>query len=173
MMSRFMGVNHNAERTPRSGDNHGVDVEALDLSESVVADAVLDLQRAAYRVEADLIGSDAIPQLHESRDELIRAPLEWLGLRVGSELVAAVAYSVVGSTVDVDRLVVAPNMMRQGLGSALLEALPDGRRITVSTGSRNQPAHRFYSAHGFVPVGETEPVSGLLVTHFERTDHGT
>jgi GNAT superfamily N-acetyltransferase len=173
MMSRFMGVNDNAERTGRSDDNQDVYVEALDLSEPGVADAVLDLQRAAYRVEADLIGSDLIPPLTESLDELVRAALQWLGLRVGGELVAALAYSVAGSAVDIDRLVVAPDMLRQGLGSALLEALPAGERITVSTGSRNQPAHRFYSAHGFERVGETEPVPGLPVTHFERADHGT
>jgi GNAT superfamily N-acetyltransferase len=171
-MSRFMRVNDNAERRSRSGDNQTVDVAPLDVSEAAVADAVLCLQRAAYRVEADLIGSDAIPPLHESIAELMRVPVRWLGIRRGGELVAALAYSDDGSTVDIDRLVVAPEVMRQGLGSALLGALPTGKRITVSTGSRNHPAHHFYTAHGFQPVGETEPIPGLLVTHFERVAHG-
>lgn len=137
-----------------------------------MAGAVLRLQRVAYRVEADLIGWDAIPPLHESLAELMRVPVQWLGIRRGSELVAALAYSDDGSTVDIDRLVVAPDVMRQGLGSALLGALPPGKRTTISTGSRNHPAHAFYLTHGFKPVGETEPIPGLLVTHFERVAHG-
>ena len=167
-----MRVNHNAERAPGSGDNQVVDIDALQLNEPGVADAVLRLQRAAYRVEADLIGSDAIPPLHESIGELVRAPVEWLGVRNDGELVAAVAYSVSGATVDIDRLVVHPDVMRQGLGSALLRALPANRRFTVSTGSRNEPAHRFYATHGFERVGESEPVPGLHVTHFVRAARG-
>ncbi|MDJ0663778.1 MAG: GNAT family N-acetyltransferase [Acidimicrobiia bacterium] len=149
-----------------------MDIDALDLSEPGVADAVLRLQRAAYRVEADLIGSEAIPPLHESLGELVRAPVEWLGIWNNGELVAAVAYSVSGATVDIDRLVVHPDRMRRGLGSALLQALPANTRLTVSTGTRNEPAHRFYRTHGFEPVGETEPVPGLHVTHFARAAHG-
>jgi GNAT superfamily N-acetyltransferase len=172
-MSRFMRLNHNAESPILSGDNRFMDVEQLDLSADGVAEAVLELQRSAYRIEADLIESDDIPPLHETLGDLIEAPVAWLGIRKGGDLVAALAYSSNGQTIDIDRLVVSPKMMRRGLGSALLRALPSGRRTSVSTGSRNEPAHRFYIAHGFVPVGETEPVPGLRVSHFERAADGS
>lgn len=38
----------------------------LDLSDPDVADRVVAIQRAAYRVEADLIGFDGIPPLHDT-----------------------------------------------------------------------------------------------------------
>ena len=75
-----MRVNHNAESAASSGDNHLMDVRSLDLRDDGLAETVLDLQRAAYRIEADLIGSDAIPPLHETLAELTEAPLQWLGI---------------------------------------------------------------------------------------------
>ena len=168
-----MRVHHNAEPAASSGDNHVMEVERLNLRDDGMAEMVLDLQRAAYRIEAGLIGSDAIPPLHETIAELLEAPLEWLGILDSGALVAALAYSKNGSTIDVDRLVVSPPMMRRGLGSLLLGALPSAKRITVSTGSRNEPAHHFYDTHGFAPVGESEPVPGLRVTHFERAADGS
>jgi hypothetical protein len=40
--------------------------EQLDIARGEIASAVLDLQRRAYRIEAELIGSDEIPALRES-----------------------------------------------------------------------------------------------------------
>jgi hypothetical protein len=54
--------------------------------------SVLALQRAAYAVEAELIGSDAIPALRETLGDLRRAPDQWIGIYAASELVAALAF---------------------------------------------------------------------------------
>ena len=40
-------------------------IEPLDLADPATAADVLRVQRAAYRVEAELIGFDGIPPLHE------------------------------------------------------------------------------------------------------------
>jgi GNAT superfamily N-acetyltransferase len=145
------------------------DVESLDLADPTTAAAVLMLQHSAYRVEADLIEFDGIPPLHESLEDLVAAPLHWIGVRTGvGELVGALAYTIDDESLDIDRLVISPDRFRNGYGSALVRALDPGLTITVSTGSANAPAHRFYATHGFVTTFEEEVVPGLMATHFER-----
>lgn len=143
-------------------------VYPLDLTRPSVARQVLALQRAAYRVEADLIGFDGIPPLHESLSDLVATPCSWLGIFELDTVVAAIAFVQDGRNIDIDRLVVAPAAARQGLGSALVGALDPEATITVSTGTKNLPAHRLYKALGFESIGESSPVAGLQVTHFER-----
>jgi ribosomal protein S18 acetylase RimI-like enzyme len=144
-------------------------VEHLDLSEPNTAAAVLQLQHEAYRIEADLIGSEDIPPLHESLGELARAPLQWLGVReAGGGVEAALAYTAVDGIIDIDRLIVSPTRFRHGYGTALVAKLGQRATITVSTGSANTPAHRFYEALGFRRTHDEEVTPGLFVTHFTR-----
>ena len=99
----------------RSGsDTRGVN-PAADLG---LAAALLELQRAGYAVEADLIGDDRIPSLHEDVDALRGAGLYWLATFDGADPVAAVGWTESHGIVDIDRLVVAPRAHRRGLGSA-------------------------------------------------------
>ena len=143
-------------------------VQRIDLSDTSVASQVLVLQQAAYRVEADLIGFDGIPPLHESIEALIAAPLVWMGIESGGQIVAAIGITKETDSIDIDRLMVNPAVSRQGYGRALLSVLDPGATITVSTGTRNRPARRLYEAAGFVTVGESSPVAGLQITHLRR-----
>ena len=136
-------------------------VASLDLFDGGTVRRVLDLQRAAYRVEADLIGFDGIPPLHETLDELLGQPLEWIGIRAGGRIVAALGY----------RLVVDPEHFGRGYGSALVASLLDQPCITVSTGTANLPARRLYEKHGFQRVGEVEIAPGVTVTCYARCGH--
>jgi ribosomal protein S18 acetylase RimI-like enzyme len=149
----------------------------LDLADEVVAGAVLELQRAAYAVEADLIGSDGIPALTETLDELRAAGEEWLGLLDDDGLAGAVSWrALADGTIDIHRLVVAPRAFRRGVASALLdgldEALPD-RSMIVSTGSANEPALALYRRRGFEVVDEREVVPGLFITELARRGAAT
>jgi len=127
------------------------------------------LQHAAYTVEADLIGFDGIPPLQESLEELMSAPLTWIGIRdEGGGLAGALGYTSEDQVVDIDRLVVAPERFRSGCGSALIGALDPGSTVTVSTGSANTPAHSFYSSLGFTKAREEQVVPGLKIAHFTR-----
>ena len=127
-------------------------IRRLDLSDDTTAASVLALQRVrAYAVEAELIGSEAIPGLHESLEELRDSPEEFAGIFDDGELVAALAYEVAPEVLDISRLVVAPSAFRRGLGEQLirwvLDAVP--RPITiVSTGSRNAPGSRSTRSSG-------------------------
>jgi GNAT superfamily N-acetyltransferase len=140
----------------------------LDISDPAVAAELLALQRSSYAVEAALIGSDEIPPLHESLEELRDAPLQWRGIRMDGCIVAAIAFTGDGTIIDIDRLVVAPRWFRRGLASGLLGTFDGHEAITVATGTDNTPAHFLYARHGFVAAGTSTPVPGLSVTHFVR-----
>jgi len=144
----------------------------LDLSDEAIARSVLELQRESYAVEAGLIGSDGIPQLTETLEELRSAGLEWLGTFDDAGLTGAVSWTVLDDgTVDIHRLVVAPRAFRRGVASALLDELdaryPD-RPTFVSTGRDNGPARELYRRRGFTVVREREPIPGLWITELER-----
>jgi ribosomal protein S18 acetylase RimI-like enzyme len=144
----------------------------LDLADEALARSLLALQRESYAVEAALIGSDGIPPLTETLEELQAAGMEWLGSFDDGGLIGAVSWKILhDGTVDIYRLVVAPRAFRRGVASALLDALdaryPD-RPTLVSTGRGNGPALELYRRRGFMVVREREAIPGLWVTELER-----
>lgn len=131
------------------------------------AHQLVDLQRAAYRVEAALIGDGRIPQLTESVEELLAQDLIWHVVLDGNRPVAAVAYRCDGAALDIDRLVVEPSHHRQGLARQLLGSIPGGP-ATVSTGRDNPPARRLYEGLGFRHTGDREVLPGLWLSSYAR-----
>ncbi|MFC3898171.1 GNAT family N-acetyltransferase [Lentzea rhizosphaerae] len=139
----------------------------LDLTDDTVLHELWTVQRLAYAVEAELIGFDGIPPLHESLEELRSSGETFLGLYDEEGLVGAVSYQLDGSTVDICRLVVHPRAHRRGIASKLLDSLPAGPQI-VSTGTKNEPALRLYRKRGFVETGEFEVAPGVTITSLSR-----
>ena len=147
-------------------------IEPLDLADSRIAAEVLQVQRAAYAVEAELIGSRAIPPLHETVERLQARPEHFLGIRDTDGLAAFVAWQrLADGTLDVCRLAVAPRAFRRGYASALLDALDEhvpATRTIVSTGTANEPALVLYRRRGFVDTDITEVLPGLSITTLQR-----
>jgi ribosomal protein S18 acetylase RimI-like enzyme len=134
--------------------------------------ALVTLQRAAYRIEAQLIGVPTLPALHE-RPSALRASGELaLGAEAGGRLVGAITWKRSGDTVDIHRLVVDPATFRQGIASALLARLaeeePDARRTIVDAATRNHPAVALYQARGFRRVSERTVAGGVRIIRLER-----
>lgn len=125
------------------------------------------LQRAAYALEAELIGDDRIPQLSETPEELAMAGLTWNVVEAGGLVVAAIAHSETSEGIDIERLVVHPSWHRRGLGRQLVTRIVR-EFATVSTGMKNQPARRLYESMGFRHVGDDEVLPGLWVTTYEH-----
>ena len=166
---------------PRSSSDHGdlpADVNTpvlpvvLDLADVSIARSVLALQRESYAVEAALIGSDGIPQLTETLEELRAAGLDWLGTFDETGLTGAVAWTLLdGRTLDIHRLVVTPRAFRRGVASALLDELDarfPGHTMLVSTGRGNGPALELYRRRGFTVAREREAIPGLWITELSR-----
>lgn len=128
-----------------------------------------ELQRAAYAVEAELIGDDRIPALLEEPDELVARPLRWAVAEDDGVVLGAIAWQETADVVDVDRLVVDPAAHRRGVGRALVGWLVDratGREVVVGTGRDNRPARALYEQAGFLPTGEREALPGLWVVAY-------
>jgi ribosomal protein S18 acetylase RimI-like enzyme len=147
-------------------------IRPLDVRDAAAAGHFLELQRAAYQVEARLVGSHAIPPLRESLAELLRCGETFLGAYLGRELVGGVSWKFDGETIDLHRLVVDPRHFRRRIGTALLRAAlaetPRAARAIVQTGAANEPATALYRSEGFVLVDEIEPAIGLRVAQFTK-----
>lgn len=140
--------------------------------DEATARRLVEVQRAAYEVEARLLGDDRIPPLGETVEDLRRAPLLWVGAYDDDEdLVAGIAWTVEPEGLDVARLVVAPAAHRRGFGSALVRhvlSLAGGRPVVVSTGRDNGPARALYERLGFRRLDDVEVVPGLWVTRYRH-----
>src|SRR3954466_51630 len=92
-------------------------IHRLALSDDDTLRGLWELQRAAYAVEAELIGFDGIPPLRESLDDLRACGESFLGTE---DLTGAVSWvRLDDGTLDICRLVVHPRAHRTGIASAL------------------------------------------------------
>jgi ribosomal protein S18 acetylase RimI-like enzyme len=153
-------------------DPNRTEPRRLDLSDPDTLRGLWDLQRASYAVEAELIGFDGIPALHESLQELRDCGESFLGLDDETGLAGAVSWArLQDGTLDICRLMVHPRAHRRGIATALLDSLnraEPARRAVVSTGTANHPALALYKRHGFTPVGTRRIAPGTSITVLER-----
>lgn len=147
-------------------------ITPLDLTDHTLAERLLQIQHAAYAVEAELIGFDGIPPLQEDLAGLMQSSEHWLGRYDGSTLVGAVAYEFpADDTVEIARLIVDPAHARRGHGRALLDHLDqvEPRPVSlVSTGSANTPAVNLYKSRGYAEISRVTIAPGVQLTQFER-----
>jgi ribosomal protein S18 acetylase RimI-like enzyme len=154
-----------------------------------MAEYVHRIQLAAYSVEAHLIGHDGIPALHESAADMLTHRLSWLLALDDGMLVGAAGYRIVAGVesstdrdtgeqqtgveefLDIDRLVIDPNMFRRGIGRALVNELlaeAGSRPVVVSTGRDNHPARRLYVGSDFELLDEIEVIPGLFIVRYRH-----
>lgn len=154
-----------------------------DPADPATAAALIELQRAAYALEAALLGVPDLPPMRETASDLARDGLTYLVARNtyggnGSDpfqpevFHGIVAYRRDGDVVDVHKLAVHPQALRQGLASRLLDAVEarerGARRWLVGTGEGNAPALALYGGRGFTAVRVQEVAPGLRWVQLER-----
>ncbi|MBT2569374.1 GNAT family N-acetyltransferase [Planococcus sp. ISL-110] len=140
----------------------------LDHQDKQIAKEIQQIQQAAYRVEAELMGFDAIPQLNESITEIQKSTETFAGYSEG-QLQGVISYQINEGTVDIHRLVVSPGHFRKGIGKQLVGYLLKhckGYEFTVSTGTANKPAIALYKAFGFQEQCLIEVAPGIYCTLF-------
>ena len=147
-----------------------MELVTLELSDAETATEILALQRRAYEIEARLIGSDDIPLLHESLEELQSCGETFVGALLDGRIVGAISWKVSEQAIDLHRLIVDPQYFRRRIGTALVRAAlaaePSVTRALVQTGADNEPARALYLREGFELTDELEIVPGLRVARF-------
>lgn len=128
---------------------------------------LLDLQRRAYQIEANLIDFQDIPPLRESLETLNQSQEEFWGWFEEENLVGVIAFEFQADALLINRLYVSPDLFRKGIGKKLLErairiARERGKnKVKVGTASANVPAINLYKKLGFQEV-KVEKVSNIL-----------
>lgn len=151
----------------------GNEVSAIEIARAVAADAAAlhELQRLAYRSEAELYGVWTIPPLTEPLAATERAVAEMLVLKAvqGARIVGSVRGRIEGETCHVGRLIVHPGQQGRGIGIRLMEALaaatPTVRRYELFTGERSVRNLRLYARLGYRPF-RTEALSPAVTLVF-------
>ncbi|MFZ5354895.1 MAG: GNAT family N-acetyltransferase [Bacillota bacterium] len=146
-------------------------IRILDLKDEVVAREVLELQREAYRVEADLIGYDRIPPLVETLEQLKVCKEFFYGYFEENALAGIVSFMIEDNTLDIYRVAIKPQYFSKGIATKLiryLETLDGISRMIVSTGKLNRPATNLYSKLGFCKTGSFIVEESLEIISFEK-----
>jgi GNAT superfamily N-acetyltransferase len=137
-----------------------------------VADQIVEVQQAGYRVEAQLTGYDEMSGLTEGAEDVAALDEVLLGASEDGNLLGVLGYRRHGDQVDVSRLVVHPGHFRKRVGTLLLRELhareADARRIEVNTSTGNTPATGLYLREGYVIV-DRDDTGPVPVSHFART----
>jgi ribosomal protein S18 acetylase RimI-like enzyme len=143
-------------------------IVVLEHRDPAVAARVVNVQRAAYAVEARLIGFDGIPPLHEDAADVVALELTMLAVVEHGRPVALLGYRRAGTDVEIDRLAVHPAHFRRGLARRLLTELhareTDATRFDVSTGRDNRPAIALYQSLGYQRAGDVALPEGVVIT---------
>ncbi|WP_215141168.1 GNAT family N-acetyltransferase [Exiguobacterium qingdaonense] len=136
------------------------------------AQKMLEIQRNAYAVEAELIGFDEIPARYETIDVIQNLPGTSYGLYTEEQLIGFVTVETSEKTVEITKLCIDPTYFRAKLATTLLEHMlniHEGKLIYVHTGKHNGPARRLYTKLGFVPSAEFEPEPGVTLIRYTHT----
>jgi len=190
---RAESVRRTTERRPELVRDADVGVT---IGPAAVADAgeLLTVQKGAFSVEADRLGTTVIPPLRETLAELtavIEASLAgtgefWVarverpagpGRLVGpGRIVGSVRGSVAADDPTawyVGRLMVAPDLHGRGIGAALMDVVERGTppgctRITLVTAEASRINRRFYAGRGYRRSGRFTDSAGIPVLVLER-----
>lgn len=147
-------------------------IKSINMKEPDHAAQVLDIQIPSYKVEAKLLGFDAIPQLSDTMETIMNCSEKFYGYYMDDNLTGAIAVEEGKNEVFISRLIVHPFYFRRGIGKALvqyvLENYDNIDTIKVSTGSGNMPALGLYRKLGFVKAEEREVAPEFSLVYLEK-----
>jgi ribosomal protein S18 acetylase RimI-like enzyme len=131
------------------------------------AEDILELQRLAYRSEAELYDDWSIPPLTQTldgmKDDIVRQ--RCLKAVLDGKIVGSVRGVRNGDTCEIGRLIVCPDVQGRGIGTRLMEAIEEAfagvRRFELFTGHRSERNIFLYQKLGYT-VFRTQRVSDNL-----------
>lgn len=149
-----------------------MELRKIQTTDYQLAEQMLEIQRNAYAVEAELIGFDEIPARYETVEVIQNLPGTSYGLYNDERLIGFIRVEAAETTVEVTKLCIDPTYFRARLATTLLEhvlSLHEDKLVYVHTGKHNGPAKKLYTKLGFEPSAEFEPEPGVTLIRFTRS----
>ena len=132
---------------------------------------ILDLQYLAYQSEARLFGSQDIPPLKQTIENLMEEYEKGIVLKAVTEedtIIGSVRAYADAATVYIGKLMVHPDYRHRGYGRKLLAEIENcyaGKRYELFTSTRSKDNLRLYQSAGYT-VFDQKPVNEELVFVF-------
>ncbi|WP_068783510.1 GNAT family N-acetyltransferase [Paenibacillus phocaensis] len=148
-------------------------IKRLTLKDTDIVEQLWSLQHSAYRLEAKAVGLTETPPLPDTFDSIRTSRDLFFGeVSEDEELMGAIAVrEELPGTLEITRLMVHPNHLRQGIGTKLLQYVLANfsviQRFTVTASTLNTPAVALYSKFGFQPVKQVSSAAGVELTIFQ------
>jgi GNAT superfamily N-acetyltransferase len=147
-------------------------IKKIDITNSKLAEEVLNIQIPSYEVEAEIIDFYELPPLKDTVETLQQCKETFFGYYLNEELCGAISIKAEEDIIDIHRLMVHPKHFRKGIAKVLLDFIENNTEgfetIIVSTGTKNIPAVTFYLKNGFSKTKETRVVERLTLTSFKK-----
>ena len=146
----------------------------ISLATIVDAQEILDLQKLAYRSEAELYNNYDIPPLTQKNDEINDQFKNNIFLKSISEgkIIGTVRAYEENKTCYIGRLAVHPNSQNCGVGTALMKAMEDHytpQRFELFVGSKSQKNIYLYKKLGFaIYKTETYKYGDIEIFYMEK-----
>lgn len=143
------------------------------------AEQILSLSIQAYTREAALLEAEDFPPLREKSGDIAANPNQFFAATTGATVASKTEAAICGVVeviahsgwMELSRLVIADNYLRQGVASFMLNRLLQdwpGLRWQVDTAQLNQPALALYANFGFVETRRWVSTEGYALVSLER-----
>jgi ribosomal protein S18 acetylase RimI-like enzyme len=149
-------------------------IKKLNIDKREVAAEILEVQIAAYSVEAEIIGYFDLPPLQNTVEMLQKSGETFYGYFAGDRLGGVISFKAENGVIDIHRLFVHPDHFKKGIAQCLMDFVTDGvSELTVSTASKNTPAINFYKKNGFYKLNDVRVDEQLSLSFFRKHGDGS
>jgi ribosomal protein S18 acetylase RimI-like enzyme len=143
------------------------------------AKEILDLQKLAYRSEAEILDDFTIPPLHQTTDEMLAEFDSQIFLKVefDGRIIGSVRCDLEDGICHIGKLIVHPNHQNRGIGTRLLQAAenqyPGARRYELFTSHKSEKNLHIYEKCGYRPFKSKVVSEKLTIVFLEKRNTGT
>jgi len=132
------------------------------------ANEILNLQKSAFQIEAEIYNNYDISPLKETIEEISRCFKTHVFLKAedSGKIVGAVRAFEKDETCYIGRLAVSKEMQNRGIGTLLMKEIEKyfkPKRFELFTGAKSEKNIRLYKKLGYSPFGEKKSGCGGLV----------